>query len=132
MFVFFLKSRSLLNIFYCFCMFANIYFLCLGCVYLSKWPVLWCETFCTFYVKTKILEDFFHICISVPFNLFNLSMNKLRSSSLVTCLRGWCGWRASVGNVLMWTNMLNPNVGNYAPICVTFWICLNMREILRS
>ena len=35
-FLFFLKIRLLFNIFYCFCVFVNKYFIYLGCVYFKK------------------------------------------------------------------------------------------------
>ena len=38
----------------------------------------------------------------------------------VACLRAWCGWCASLVSVLIGANILNPNVGKYVPICVTF------------
>ena len=44
-FAFFLKSRLLFNISYCFCVFVNKNFTYLGCVCLKKWTVLQWETF---------------------------------------------------------------------------------------
>ena len=46
-FVFFLKSRLLFNIFYCFCMFVKKHFIYLGCVYLKKLTLFLYETFGT-------------------------------------------------------------------------------------
>ena len=65
-FEFFLKSRLLFNIFYCFCMFVNKHFIYLECI-ISK--IKQCynakPSAYYFYVKKKILVDF-HTCISVP------------------------------------------------------------------
>ena len=40
--VFFLKSRLIFNVFYCFCMFVNKHFAYLYCAYLKRWKVLKC------------------------------------------------------------------------------------------
>ena len=72
-FVFFLKSRLLFNIFYCFCIFVNKHFIYLAahnstCKYCYNAK----PSADYFYVKTKISIDF-QICISVPLTLFFLS-----------------------------------------------------------
>ena len=44
-FAFFLKSRLLFNVFYCFCMFVNEQFAYLKCTYLNKGKVLQCAIY---------------------------------------------------------------------------------------
>ena len=65
---FFLKSRLLFNIFYCFCMFINKHSYISG-PYISKSKRFYNAKLLSyyFYMKTKMLAEF-RICISVPLN----------------------------------------------------------------
>ena len=70
-FVFFLKSRLLFSVFYCFCVFVNKHFIISG-VHISKneqnhhaKPSAY-----HFYVKTEVSVDFY-ICSSVPLIILN-------------------------------------------------------------
>ena len=71
-FLFFLKSRLLFNILYCFCMFVNKHFIITG-VYISKIKRCYNSKLSAYYfqVKTKISVEF-HICISVPYKKINI------------------------------------------------------------
>ena len=70
-FIFFVKSRLLFNISYCFFMFVNKRFY-ISDAYMSKSQRCYNAKRSPyyFYVKTKISVDF-HICISVPLNTFD-------------------------------------------------------------
>ena len=77
-FVFFLKSRLLFNIFYCFCIFVNKHFIYLAahnstCKYCYNAKL----SADYFYVKTKISIDF-QICISVPLSKLLKSQIKIK------------------------------------------------------
>ena len=66
MFVNFLKSRLIFNIFYCFWMFANELFTYLTCAYLKKGALMWnLQYIFSYKEETKIWADF-QICIIVP------------------------------------------------------------------
>ena len=98
-FTYFLKSRLLFNILYCFCMFVNKHFAYLWCTYLKKWKCYNAQsTLYYFYTKTNLLQDF-HICISVTFrdvfrNLSDISdgsfcENNFRKTLHLKCLTGF-------------------------------------------
>ena len=107
---FFWKSRLLFNIFYCFCMFVNKYFIHLSGAHNSKSK--WCYnaelSAYYFYVKTKISIDF-QICISVPLiaNLQNQKWRKIINSHfhlilishvyISTFMSVWNGWKSQFG-----------------------------------
>ena len=69
-FVFFLKSRLLFNVFYCFCMFVNKHFTYLRCANLKAWKVLKCAICVLLFF---MLRRIFHICISVPLTCYWMS-----------------------------------------------------------
>ena len=67
-FVFFLKSRLLFNVLYCFCMFVNKHFANLKCSYENCYNEMCYKVqsaWSYFYTKKNVLQDF-HICMSVP------------------------------------------------------------------
>ena len=75
-FVFFLKSRLIFKIFYCFCMFVYKYFINTGGWYVSKSKRYYNAkpSAYYFYMRMKTPLDF-GICISVPLRYLNFCLN---------------------------------------------------------
>ena len=64
--VFFLISRLIFKIFYCFCTFENKHFINLGAYMSKKKMVLQCETFCILFLYGTNITLNFSIHISLP------------------------------------------------------------------
>ena len=79
-----LKSRLIFNIFYCFWMLENKFFIYLTCPYLKKWKCFNAKSSTYyFHMKTKIFSDF-QICISVPLiNRNSVSFDLATLNSLI-------------------------------------------------